>query len=98
MSQPGSDYTQGLARNLVVGLASAYAASAALCYIALGDVGTSLAVSLLPAVFAGPYIAILITLISALRRGPAEATTRPTDGTGATTQVGTRALVLPPAA
>lgn len=62
---------RNLGRNLVLGLVIAYVGTTALCLIALGDLATSLAIAALPAMFSGPYVAILITVNTALLRSEA---------------------------
>lgn len=68
-----SDFTRNLGRNLAIGLILTYAATVGLCYGAAGDLGQAAAIAGLPALFAGPYVGLLITLIAAVN--PNRATT-----------------------
>jgi hypothetical protein len=60
-----SRYAKNLWRNLLIGLVSAFVATTALCFAAVGRLGVAAAVASVPALFAGPYIGLLITLVSA---------------------------------
>lgn len=98
MPENDADYTKGLARNLAIGVVLAYAASTGLCFIGLGELDRSLAVAALPAVFAGPYVGILITLIGALRRDRVPDTEVSADGSSRPIEVAAGAVAGPGAA
>ena len=84
MEDDDSRYTKNLGRNLFIGLATVYPATVGLCFAAIGDLGQSAAIAAVPALFAGPYVGLLITLISAV--APGHASNESTVGsTGATT-------------
>ena len=68
-------YTRNLGRNVGIGLIAAYAVTVGLCFAATGELGLSAAVAGVPALFAGPYLGLLVTLIAAVRPRPAEAVT-----------------------
>ena len=61
------DYTPNLARNLIIGLITAYAATVAMVYVALRELDTSAAIAIVPSMFAGPYVGIMLTLVGANR-------------------------------
>ena len=66
MEDDDSRYTRNLGRNLIIGLATVYPATVGLCLAATGDRGASAAIGTVPTIFAGPYVGLLITLISAV--------------------------------
>ncbi len=66
MKDDDSRYTRNLGRNLIIGLMTVYPATVGLCFAAIGDLGASAAIATVPAIFAGPYVGLLITLISAV--------------------------------
>lgn len=79
MEDVDSRYTRNLGRNLIIGFAVVYPATVGLCMAAIGDLGHSAAIATVPAIFAGPYLGLLITLISAVnpkRRMDATAVSR----------------------
>ena len=61
-----SRYTKNLGRNLIIGLITVYPATVGLCFAAIRDLGQSAVIAAVPAIFAGPYVGLLITLISAV--------------------------------
>lgn len=65
MAEPEADYTRHLARNLIIGLVAAYAATIGICYAGLRELDTSAAIAVVPALFAGPYVGIMTTLVGA---------------------------------
>lgn len=74
-----------LGRNLLLGFVLAYAGTTALCFIVLGHLSESVAIAAIPAMYAGPYVAILLTVNVALLRSDAptpshDAAIDPTDG------------------
>ena len=66
MDDDDSRYTKNLGRNLIIGLVTVYPATVGLCFAATGDLGASAAIATVPAIFAGPYVGLLITLISSV--------------------------------
>jgi hypothetical protein len=68
VAEPEADYTRHLARNLVIGLIAAYAATIGICYAGLRELDTSAAIAVVPALFAGPYVGIMMTLVGAHKR------------------------------
>ena len=65
MTNENIDYTRALGRNVPIGLGLVYAVTTGLSYAAIGHLGQALAIAGVPTVFAGPYLGLLITLISA---------------------------------
>jgi hypothetical protein len=60
-----ADYTRNLGRNLVIGLISAYAGTVGMVYAALRELDVSAAIAIVPSLFAGPYVGIMLTLVGA---------------------------------
>ena len=85
MEDDDSRYTKNLGRNLIIGLIIVYPATVGLCFAALGDLGQAAAIATVPAIFASPYVGILITLISAV--APGHASNESTVGSTAATTV-----------
>jgi hypothetical protein len=71
VAEPEVDYTRHLARNLIIGLVAAYAVTIGICYAGLRELDLSAAIAIVPAVFAGPYVGIMMTLVGAHRHQPA---------------------------
>ena len=58
------DATRIIARNAVLGMIIAGAITFAVCIITVQSVGVSLGVASMPALFAGPFVAGLLTVIN----------------------------------
>ena len=67
MAEVEANYTHNLRRNLTIGLVTSYAATVGMMYAALRDLDTSAAIAVVPALFAGPYIGIMLTVIGATK-------------------------------
>lgn len=65
MAEVEADYTRNLGRNLVIGLISAYAGTVGMVYAALRELDISAAIAIVPSLFAGPYVGIMLTLVGA---------------------------------
>lgn len=61
--QEAADTAGNIMRDVVVGLVSAYVLTVTICLLALGaEMKVALVGSLLPALFAGPFVGILLSL------------------------------------
>lgn len=76
------DYTRHLGRNIVFGLVGVYAGTVGFVYLALDEFRSSAAIAVVPTLFAGPYVGILLTLVSAVSHGERKPSSATADTNG----------------
>ena len=56
------DYTAHLVRNLALGTLAAFVITTVICFIGSGDLQLSLKIGVVPSLFTGPYVGLLLNL------------------------------------
>ncbi len=58
-------YSKNLVRNMIIGWAAVFPATVGLTVAALGDLWMSMGIAVLPALFAGPFVGFVLSLVDA---------------------------------